>query len=48
MASEFYEAAITYIKQGFAVLPLEVRGKRPLTTHGVKDATMDPVIVQSW
>lgn len=48
MASEFYEAAITYIKQGFAVIPLEVRGKRPLTTHGVKDATLDPVVVQSW
>lgn len=48
MASEFYEAAITYIKQGFAVFPLEVRGKKPLTTHGVKDATVDPVIVQGW
>ena len=48
MANQFYEAAITYIKQGFAVIPLEVKGKRPLTAHGVKDATMDPVIVQSW
>lgn len=48
MANELYEAAITYIKLGFAVIPLKVRGKEPLTTHGVKDATTDPVIVQSW
>lgn len=48
MANELYEAAITYIKQGFAVIPLKVRGKEPLTIHGVKDATTDPVIVQGW
>lgn len=48
MENELYEAAITYIQQGFAVLPLEVKNKRPLTPHGVKDASKDPVVIQDW
>lgn len=48
MANELYEAAITYISQGFAVFPLQVKGKKPLTTHGVKDASKDPAIVKGW
>ena len=44
----FYEAAITYINQGFAVFPLQVKGKKPLTTHGVKDASKDPAVIKGW
>lgn len=44
----FYEAAITYISQGFSIFPLQVKGKKPLTAHGVKDATKDPAIVKGW
>ena len=38
----FYEAAITYINQGFSIFPLQVKSKKPLTAHGVKDASKDP------
>ena len=48
MANELYEAAITYISQGFAVFPLQVKGKKPLTSHGVKDASSDPAVVKGW
>lgn len=44
----FYEAAITYINQGFAVFPLAVKGKNPLTAHGFKDASKDPAVVKGW
>lgn len=46
--NEFYEAAITYINQGFAVFPLARRSKKPLTAHGVKDASKDPAVVKGW
>lgn len=32
----------------FAVLPIEPKGKRPLTAHGVKDATRDQAQVRAW
>ena len=44
----FYEAAITYINQGFSIFPLQVKGKKPLTTHGVKDASKDPAVIKGW
>jgi hypothetical protein len=44
--SEFLEAALRYARNGWAVLPLN--GKIPRTAHGVKDATTDPEVIQSW
>jgi hypothetical protein len=39
-------AALTYAVRGWKVLP--VRGKRPLTRHGVNDATTDASVIEGW
>lgn len=45
----FLRAALFYaVKLGWPVLPVKSRGKEPLTTHGVKDATLDPKIIREW
>ena len=41
-------AALQYAMRGWAVLPLEVGGKRPITPHGVNDATTDPARIMGW
>jgi len=41
-------AATWYASVGVAVFPCEVTGKRPLTKHGLKDATTDPDQVKAW
>ena len=33
------DAALSYAAQGLAVFPLEAQGKKPITKHGLKDAT---------
>lgn len=35
-------------KLGWPVFPLKPRGKTPLTTHGLKDASRDPAVVADW
>jgi hypothetical protein len=40
------ETALQFSQLGFAVLP--VRGKRPLTPHGVHSASSDPQVFRSW
>ncbi len=40
------EAALAYASKGWLVLPL--KGKKPLTRHGVKDATSDPSRIRAW
>lgn len=41
-------AAVVYAHRGWAVFPLAPRGKRPITRHGLKDATCDPGLVGAW
>jgi hypothetical protein len=40
------DAALDYAANGWAILPL--RGKIPLTAHGVDDATSDLDVIRSW
>jgi hypothetical protein len=41
------DGALELADLGVPVLPVETRGKRPLTAHGYKDATSDPATVES-
>lgn len=45
--SELGEAALAYVEQGFAVIPLRARAKEPMTVHGLKDWTDDPESVRA-
>lgn len=40
--------ALRYAAAGLQVLPCEPKGKRPLTAHGVKDATTDEAQIRAW
>lgn len=40
--------AIYYASLNYAVFPLEPRGKKPITTHGLNDATTDTEIINDW
>ena len=46
IADDLMRAALAYAKQGIPVFPC--RGKRPMTTHGLKDATTDPEQIAEW
>jgi putative DNA primase/helicase len=39
--------ALAYAAYGLAVIPVAA-DKRPITTHGLKDATRDPAIIEGW
>lgn len=41
-------AALAYAQRGLAVFPLAPRGKRPLSAHGVHDATTDEAQIRAW
>lgn len=48
---DFKLAALEYALKGWAVLPVEPRGKSPLISlvpHGVKNATTDPAQIDRW
>lgn len=46
--SDLLSAALTYAARGWAVFPIKPRGKTPLTSHGLKDATCDPATIKAW
>jgi hypothetical protein len=46
--SQLLEAAENYARRGWRVFPLKPNNKKPLTAHGVKDATADPTIIRQW
>lgn len=47
MAQTMLEAALAYVSQGFAVFPVQPN-KKPLTEHGLKDATQDVSVITAW
>jgi hypothetical protein len=47
-SSLFLGAAQGYAERGKAVFPVQPRGKTPLTPHGCKDATVDPIVIARW
>lgn len=47
--SSMLSFALAYARRlGWKVFPLEVRGKKPLTLHGYKDATTDEARIRAW
>src|SRR5437763_4711905 len=46
--SKLGQAALAYARTGWRVFPCEPRGKKPLTEHGLKDASVDPEILRAW
>ena len=51
MAHNMLEAAIAYVKRGYAIFPCEPGSKEPcgrLAPHGCRDATDDIEVVRSW
>jgi len=47
-ASRLMVAALEYARHGWRVLPLVKRGKRPVTPHGVHDATNDVAYLHDY
>jgi hypothetical protein len=46
--STFGQAALECGRSGWPVFPCEARGKKPLTPHGLKDATTDEEKIRAW
>ncbi len=42
------ELALDYADKGWPVFPCRPANKQPLTTHGFKDASMDPEKIREW
>lgn len=43
-----FRAALDYASAGWAIFPVEPRGKKPLTTNGFKAATTDATKIKEW
>ena len=41
-------AALKLAERGLAVFPCRPQNKRPATAHGLKDATVDPRVIERW
>lgn len=48
MTALMLRAALQLAERGLAVFPCRPHDKRPATAHGVKDATTDPGVIESW
>ncbi len=46
--SALEEAALAYAQQGLHVFPLQPHGKTPITAHGLEDATVDAMTIETW
>ncbi|HEU5379999.1 MAG TPA: bifunctional DNA primase/polymerase [Ktedonobacteraceae bacterium] len=42
------QAALAYARVNIDIFPVEPRGKRPLTSHGLYDATTRPQVIREW
>jgi Bifunctional DNA primase/polymerase, N-terminal/AAA domain/Primase C terminal 1 (PriCT-1) len=42
------EAALIYARDGWPVFPCRLRGKEPLTDHGLKDASRAEEVIREW
>lgn len=47
-AATLGEAALAYARVQLAIFPVEPRGKRPLTPHGLYDATTSAQTIRDW
>lgn len=43
-----FSKAPEYAKKGFHVFPVREGGKEPITEHGLKDATINPLLIEGW
>src|SRR4051794_13606689 len=48
MAGRMLQAALQLATRGLLVFPCWPHDKRPATAHGVKDATVDPNLIDRW
>lgn len=48
MSDAMYKKALEYTARGWHVFPCVEGGKRPLTKHGLKDATRNPTQIGQW
>lgn len=48
LGCSFREAALALAGKGWKVFPIRAKGKKPLTVHGLLDASSDPDIIETW